>query len=160
MKRVWLCMFFQLADLERKVRDKPLMLNKHKTKINIYSTAWKTPLTKKFYLPSFFFSLHLTGHLTRSGRAFGFLLQERSCKIWPTTSPWFTLENQKLAPGNEGLVQMIFLFNQVIFSFDVNFPACNSVSPFFLLGGGGQDTNIFSSLYHMSVEAQTIWITC
>ena len=74
MKRVWLCMFFQLADLERKVHDKPLMLNKHKIKRNIYRLE-DSPY-KNFYLPSTFFSLHLTGRLTLSGRAFGFLLQE------------------------------------------------------------------------------------
>jgi len=88
MKRVWLCMFFQLADLERTVHDKPLMLNTHKIKRNIYclnGSPYRNVISFSFLV----FSLHLTGRLTLSGKAFGFLLQERSCKIWPTTSRWF-----------------------------------------------------------------------
>ena len=36
----------------------------------------------------------------------------------------------------------------------VNFPGCNGVT------WGGRRLNLISSLYHMSVEAEPIWIIC
>ena len=37
----------------------------------------------------------------------------------------YTLEDQRLEPENDGLVQMIFLYNWVIFRFHVNLPGCS-----------------------------------